>query len=605
MTTEQKVEYVRRQELKHRGGFMKQFYPRAWMGCFALITVIWLVMGLLHTGNVWGAVSSGLSLNIYADEQNHPQLQFQLGDDPIELIMVIKNDTQWPINTKRGFSQVNLQRSLILTDPNGMKHAVTTENNKAYDVLPAISFNQVPTAKAEVLPEDWVRSIIIDDLRTQFPMMNTTPGWYVIEAQQPFVRFAWTVQADPVGLLGPQTDPSNWHGSVDSNKLQIYITPALGAQVQARVLRDEEQQLVPIAQVPVRVFKKSEIPSDSPAEETWDKIAYILEGSTNPEGLAVWDSDSDVQCLPESEYVIIAHYLDMYSESVIAEGAAEGWAAGCEASIIKEIVFSEEPPPVEEIITVSGSAQHYPKGKRFKASFSMDVSTANGTPSGWLEYTYSRKRMVFASTEITEVIGSDGNTATIKGQGTVNSADNYTFEAVVVDNNPDSFGITIKDPNGRIYFSTKTKKISEGDLNVTIGGEPPPVDKIVKIWGDACNYPEEESRKASFSMDISTESGTPSGWLKYKCKRKLWFFRVWMKFTSTEITEVVNSDDHTATIKGRGSVNGVDHYTFEAVVVDNNPDSFGITIKSPSGETYYSAQPKNVSEGDLTVTIEE
>ena len=574
------------------------------MRCIRLVMILWLFVGLLHVGNVWGEVSSGLSLNVYADEQNHPQLQFQLGVDQIELIMVIKNETEWTINTKKGFSQVDLHKALLLTDPSGMKHAFTRENDRVFDVLPAISFNQVPAAKAEILPAAWVRSIKIDDLRSLFPMMNATPGWYVIEAQQPFVRLAWTVQADPVGLLGPQKDPNNWHGTVDSNILQIYIAPASGAQLQTRVLDDSTQSAKPVAQVPVRVFKIDEIPAENPPQETWEKVAYVLEGSTDPEGWAIWDSESDAQCLPEAEYVVMAHYLDKYRESIVAEGTAEGWASGCEGSIVREIVFSEEPPPVDKIITVSGSASNYPKGKRFKARFSMDISTENRSPSGWLKYNYLRKWMFFASTEITEVVGSDGNTATIRGKGTVNGAGNYTFEAVVIDKNPDSFGITIKKSNGNTYYSATTKNINKGDLKVTISEEPPPVDKIISVSGSASNYPEGKRHRARFSMDISTESGSSSGWLKYQYKRKWWFFRIWMFFASTEITEVVSSDGNTVTIRGKGTVNGAGNYTFEAVVIDKNPDSFGITIKKSNGKTYYSASSRNISEGDLKVTIE-
>lgn len=328
---------------------MKQLNHNAWLRCVRLIMIMGLLVGLLHAGNLWGEVSSGLSLNLYADEQNHPQLQFQLGVDEIELTMVIKNVTPWTINTKRGFSQVDLHKALILTDPNGTKQAFTRENDRVFDVLPAISFNQVPTAKAEILPVAWVRSIKINDLRSLFPMMNTIPGWYVIEAQQPFVRFAWTVQANPVGLLGPQTDPNNLHGTVDSNKLQIYVAPAFGAQLQARVLDDSVPPAKPIAQVPVRVFKNSEVPVGNPSQETWNKVAYVLEGSTNPEGWAVWDSDSDVQCLPEAEYVVMAHYLDKYEQSPIATGTGGGWASGCEGAIVKELFFSEEPGPQPSI----------------------------------------------------------------------------------------------------------------------------------------------------------------------------------------------------------------------------------------------------------------
>jgi hypothetical protein len=94
----------------------------------------------------------------------------------------------------------------------------------------------------------------------------------------------------------------------------------------------------------VRVFKKDEIPAENPPQETWDKVAYVLEGTTNPDGWAVWNADSDVQCLPEAEYVVMVHRLDKYEEGTIPTGTSAGWASGCEGSISREIVFGEEAP---------------------------------------------------------------------------------------------------------------------------------------------------------------------------------------------------------------------------------------------------------------------
>ena len=323
---------------------MKNFIHKPGFKNIASIVFIGLAIILPRAETVWGQISSGLSLNLYADEQSHPQLQYQLGIDAIEITMVIKNDTPWPVNTDRGFSKVDLHRALILTDPSGTKHAYSQDKAGAFDVLPAISFNQVPATEAEVLPAPWTRSVKLDDLRALFPRLNTVPGWYVIEAQQPFIRFAWTVQAVPVGLLGPQIDPNNWEGTVDSNKLQIYVAPASGAQLQARVLDDSTQPAKPIAQVPVRVFKKDDVPAQNSSPETWDKVAFVLEGVTNPEGWAVWSSESDVQCLPEANYVVMAHYLDKYEEKLIETGTGSGWGSGCQAFISREIVFSEDAP---------------------------------------------------------------------------------------------------------------------------------------------------------------------------------------------------------------------------------------------------------------------
>ena len=98
-------------------------------------------------------------------------------------------------------------------------------------------------------------------------MLNTIPGWYVIEAQQPFVRFAWAVNVHPLGLLSPQKDPNNWYGTIDSNQVQIYVEPTLGAQLQAQVLDNGAQPSQPIAQVPVRVFKKDDILKPPPEKD--------------------------------------------------------------------------------------------------------------------------------------------------------------------------------------------------------------------------------------------------------------------------------------------------------------------------------------------------
>jgi hypothetical protein len=319
---------------------MKQVLKTLWLGCAAPIII------LLAAGELEAAVSSGVRLDLYVDEQSHPDLRFALGVDAIRVSVVIKNDTPWPLNTDRGFSQVDLFKALILTDPNGKKHTYSKEAGKVFDVLPSISWNQTPTSKAEVLPAGWVRSVLIEDLRSLFAIINTTPGWYVIEAQQPFVRFAWTVEAGKFGLLGPQQDANNWHGTIDSNKIQIYVAPASGAQLQARVWDGSAAPAQPIAQVPVRVFEASAIPTGNLPQQTWDKVNYILEGTTDSAGWAVWESESETQCLPETAYVVMAHYLDKYEQNTIATGTGAGWESGCEGAIVEELVFGQQPPQV-------------------------------------------------------------------------------------------------------------------------------------------------------------------------------------------------------------------------------------------------------------------
>ena len=97
----------------------------------------------------------------------------------------------------------------------------------------------------------------------------------------------------------------------------------------------------------------------------------------------------------------------------------------------------------------------------------MDVNNEDPGPSGWLKYYYTRTRMYFISSEITEVSVS-GSVVIISGTGTVNRIAGYSFEARVTDGNPDNFGIIIKDSSGSIYYTAETKEISGGDLEIII-----------------------------------------------------------------------------------------------------------------------------------------
>ena len=132
---------------------MKQFFHKAGIGRFAYLMVCSALMILFWAGSSWGEITSGMNLTLYADEQNHPELIYQLGVDPVALTMVIKNETPWSVNTNRGFSEVDLHRALIITDPNGIEHAITDEGEETFDVLPSISLNQIPMTEAETLPE--------------------------------------------------------------------------------------------------------------------------------------------------------------------------------------------------------------------------------------------------------------------------------------------------------------------------------------------------------------------------------------------------------------------------------------------------------------------
>ena len=70
----------------------------------------------------FSADDSGMSLEVLAD-QAHPDLKYVLGE-PIKIIMVMKNRSDWPINTERAFKEVQLENALMITDPGGTRHSL-------------------------------------------------------------------------------------------------------------------------------------------------------------------------------------------------------------------------------------------------------------------------------------------------------------------------------------------------------------------------------------------------------------------------------------------------------------------------------------------------
>jgi len=115
---------------------------------------------------------------------------------------------------------------------------------------------------------------------------------------------------------------------------------------------------------------------------------------------------------------------------------------------------------------ISGGAYKFPQTTTYKASFSIDmIGPVN--PSGWIKYYYSRTRMNFVSTGI-NAVNFSGSTASISGTGTVNGAAGYTFTAMVTNGAPDSFGITIKKPDGTTYYTAGPSVISGGDLVIQL-----------------------------------------------------------------------------------------------------------------------------------------
>lgn len=323
---------------------MKRFFHKCRMDHTKVLVILLLSACLLCPCYAWGEDSPGLSLSIYID-QAHEDLQYALGE-PIKLIMRIKNIWGYPINTERGFSKVELHQSLVITDPAGTTHSLSQET-VVLDPLPPFFLKDQATSPAETVPLDWVRSVAIDDLGDLFPMMKTTAGWYTIEAQQPFVRFAKTVQHDRLGLLGLQEHPGNWHGTISSNRIQIQIAPGdgdQGAYLQVQVLDGSSQ---PLSQVPVKVFKTNDIPEGYDLCDAWAKTTPVLEGLTDSEGWATWPSGAS--CMPQDEYTTIAYYQNEYKAGFFPR-EDDGWGPGCGGELQNQILFGE--PPVSNKFSV-------------------------------------------------------------------------------------------------------------------------------------------------------------------------------------------------------------------------------------------------------------
>lgn len=284
---------------------------------------------------VWAQNGAGIRLTISVDQAD-ADLMFPLGD-PIKIMLVNENRSGWTINTERGFSQEELHHNLIVTDPSGSRLSLR-EEKEGHKMPPTLFLNGQPTIRAETLPVGWVKSTTIANLENLFPIMKTTPGWYTIQAQQPFVSFAWTRSDPGLGLLGVADDPGNWYGTIQSNTMQIFIAPSAGAAVKARVVNAAAHPIEPLALVPVKIFRKTDLPGGYTPQSVWSTADPVLSGRTDFDGNSVWETGSS--CLSEDEYDIIAKYANQYQKILIGRSPAEtGWGSDCSGTIEKQIAF--------------------------------------------------------------------------------------------------------------------------------------------------------------------------------------------------------------------------------------------------------------------------
>jgi hypothetical protein len=340
-----------------------------------IIAILILWVSLLCPGNAWGEDTSGLSLTLNGDP-DHAGNQYPLSNDSlgrIELIMVTKNISGWSIHTKRGFSNEELQKFLIVTDPGGTKHALNPET-LALDPPPPLFWGDLAMRPAETLPRGWVRSITIDDLRELFPVMKSLAGWYTIEAHVPFLRYGWVIQDTRLGLLGVTDSPNNWSGTVNANKLQIEIVPPNGAHLKIQVLDNRPTPPEPLANVSVSVFRGNIAEED--LADAWNGTDAVLVGTTDPEGWVIWNEGAS--CQSQDDYTAIAFHQSEYKAAHFSQ--TEDWAEGCVASLLKEILFAA--PPSANTFSVFAFNSVWIQSKAIV--FSGNIGAQNASPGPWL-----------------------------------------------------------------------------------------------------------------------------------------------------------------------------------------------------------------------------
>jgi len=304
-----------------------------------VITLVW--SACLLPAPAWG-VEPGVSLVISTGDSDQDPT-YVLGS-AVSLEMIIKNDTDFPVNTERGFSKLEPHRFLVLIDPQGTHHVVGGIVTSG-DAPPPFFLGEKTAVPAESLPAKWNKKVTIEDLSKLFPVIKENIGWYKLETHMPFMQLVLTLKHEQLGLLGIADDERNFIGTIDSNQVQFHVVLApdeKGAHLNVRLLDQSTDPPTPINQAPVRVYEKSSIDGLDLAQ-AWARgpDSADLNGLTNTKGWATWDEDL---CKFQNDYKAIAFYQEDYKEVLFSKDQ-DTWAAQCEANIEKTIYFGGEPGP--------------------------------------------------------------------------------------------------------------------------------------------------------------------------------------------------------------------------------------------------------------------
>ena len=323
----------------------------------------------------WGAGPAGLSLKLFLKPDGSSGL-VPLGA-PIQMLLVVKNESFSQLITERDFSKKKFYLSLILvsTEPNKV---YTLSGQELHPMMSAFYVAGRPMVRAEVLPAGWVKSTGIADLRELFPVLKTQPGTYALKAELPFMRFQWGLELNPLGQLGALDHPDNFNGILVSNNIGLNVFPATGAALNVRVTDTSSTPAVPLPQVEVKVFRRAELPADYSLQAAFADFDPVLAGTTEFDGNTTWQSGT--RCLLNEDYLIIAEYGGDYGQAEIAKDTEAGWKQACSGFIEKQITFGGPlQVAVDDRVTVSYGSVIY---NRRSGEYSYTATLVNSSAAG-------------------------------------------------------------------------------------------------------------------------------------------------------------------------------------------------------------------------------
>jgi hypothetical protein len=318
-----------------------------------IMVVVLLSIAGKPLGDLQAKDFSGLNLKLYGSDAGNSENVYALESDPrdpaknyvIPLMLVLKNTSGQLINAKRGFSQVELHRSLKVVDPCGTPLELPPDVEFVYDAGKPRFVGDRALVPAEVLGADFARTLKIDDLRELFPVMYLLPGAYKVSAQLKGARFFVTEYDEEHGLQGVSNHRSNWFGIIDAGvgsieppetELTMVILPARGARVKLKLEQQILQTIQPLFGIPIKVFAGS-ITGDPADVWTEADLEAVLSGITETNGEVTWECNL---CIPQSTYTIVLKIADQFQQFEIPEADIR-WGEGCSGEIVENVIYEE------------------------------------------------------------------------------------------------------------------------------------------------------------------------------------------------------------------------------------------------------------------------